>query len=77
MLWTTVIANALYTSVVQPTKCIELARRRVYYHVYVWGTTLALVLLPTITKSYGFAGFNCWIKSDEVGQFWRFMQVRV
>ena len=74
VLWTTVIAFALYTSIVQPTRAISLRKRVYFYHLYVWGVTAALVSLPTMTDSYGFAGFNCWIKSDEVGQFWRFMQ---
>ena len=74
VLWTTVIANVLHMSVLHPTMSIRLGRWKALYHAYVWLTTAALVALPMITDSYGFAGFNCWIKSDEVGQFWRFIQ---
>ncbi|MDP2438111.1 MAG: hypothetical protein Q8P67_20405 [archaeon] len=44
-----------------------------YFHFFTWTYVMLLSSLPLTTKSYGWAGFYCWIDSSYHGNFWRMM----
>lgn len=77
VLWTTVVASVLDTSIHRPGT-VNFARRMPRYHMAVWGVSVALTLAPATTSSYGPAGGGfCWIRDDHAGEFWRFIQLYI
>ena len=60
VLWTVVIAYTLYTVVVKQVNVSVLWP----FHLFVWGGSAFLMLLPTTTNSYGDSGPWCWIRAE-------------
>ncbi|KAK3272971.1 hypothetical protein CYMTET_18762 [Cymbomonas tetramitiformis] len=51
VLWTTVIAFVLHQTVVY--HWTDVPNLVIHFHVFVWGTSLILMILPAFTGSYG------------------------
>ncbi|KAJ7535202.1 hypothetical protein O6H91_12G022400 [Diphasiastrum complanatum] len=60
-LWTTTIAFTLHRTVVQHKADVE--EMGPLFHLYVWGTSLIMSVLPSIGNNYGLAGAWCWIQT--------------
>lgn len=79
-LWSVVIAYSLYTVVVLQQRIQGSFKRNC--HVFVWGVSLMMTLVPFTTGSYGSAGMWCWIQAPagdtqqwahDAGTIWRIL----
>ncbi|KAG0566883.1 hypothetical protein M758_7G087700 [Ceratodon purpureus] len=71
-LWTTTIAFTLHRTVVKHKADVEGFGN--IFHVYVWGTSLVMTIIPLIGNDYGPAGAWCWVQSETTaGKYLRFM----
>ncbi|MCO5595017.1 hypothetical protein L7F22_049054 [Adiantum nelumboides] len=71
-LWTTTIAFTLHRTVVKHKTDVE--ELGPIFHLYVWGTSLILAIIPSIGNDYGQAGAWCWLQNETVaGKVVRFL----
>uniref|UniRef100_A0A0D6R682 G-protein coupled receptors family 2 profile 2 domain-containing protein n=1 Tax=Araucaria cunninghamii TaxID=56994 RepID=A0A0D6R682_ARACU len=70
-LWTTTIAFTLHRTVVRHKTDVE--ELGSIFHLYVWGTSLVMIIIPSIGDGYGQTGVWCWVqttaKAGKVLQF--------
>jgi len=71
ILWVSVISYCIKEVVISRNQYVEDAM--MYYHVFVWGSSFVISVLPFCTKSYGPAGGWCWIDDSAAGTAWRFI----
>lgn len=68
LFWATAIAKALHHVVEHQSPITQVWK----FHVFAWGLSFVLALLPLTTDSYGPAGAWCWIKrTGTVNTMWR------
>jgi len=60
-LWTTTIAFTLHRTVVRHKTDVE--ELGAIFHLYVWGTSLVMTIIPSIGDGYGQAGAWCLVKT--------------
>ncbi|KAF3336225.1 G-protein coupled receptor 1 [Carex littledalei] len=65
-LWTTTIAFTLHRTVVKHKTDVE--EFGSMFHLYVWGTSVAMFILRTIGSDYGKPGIGCWIQPVSNGK---------
>jgi hypothetical protein len=67
ILWTAVISRVIYFDTVLglPQEKILNSRKEVYYGFGCVFVPALVCILPLWTKSYGEAGFWCWIKANK------------
>ncbi|KAJ4814184.1 G-protein coupled receptor 1 [Rhynchospora pubera] len=65
-MWTTTIAFTLHRTVVKHKTDVE--EFGSIFHLYVWGTSLAMSILRTIGSDYGRPGIGCWIQPASTGK---------
>ncbi|CAM6038639.1 unnamed protein product [Sphagnum compactum] len=71
-LWTTTIAFTLHRTVVKHK--VDVEGFGLYFHGYVWGTSLIMTVIPLIGNDYGPAGAWCWVRTETTaGKVLRFM----
>ncbi|XP_024384343.1 G-protein coupled receptor 1 isoform X1 [Physcomitrium patens] len=71
-LWTTTISFTLHRAAVKHKTDGE--GFGAIFHVYVWGTSLMMTIIPLIGNDYGPAGAWCWVQSETAaGKVLRFM----
>ncbi|KAH7296518.1 hypothetical protein KP509_26G026500 [Ceratopteris richardii] len=71
-LWTTTIAFTLHRTVVKHKTDVE--ELGPIFHLYVWGISLILAIIPSIGNDYGQAGAWCWVQNETVaGKVVRFI----
>ena len=78
ILWTTMIAYCLYSTVIQRRPVDETRRKEKKMYLFCWGFPMVVTLLPLTTSSYGQTGGWCWIKGGEgnaTGNAWRVLQL--
>eukprot|EP00249_Psilotum_nudum_P023414 c28863_g2_i1 orf=473-1414(+) len=61
-LWTTTIAFTLHRTVVRHKTDVE--ELESIFHLYVWGSSLIMTVIPSIGNDYGQAGAWCWVQSS-------------
>lgn len=72
ILWTTTIAFTLHRTVVKHKTDVE--ELGPLFHLYVWGTSLILAIIPSIGNDYGQAGAWCWVQNEtNAGKVVRFL----
>jgi len=64
VLWTSVIAWSIYSATVLNAK--NLRDKNMRFLLVGYGVSLALSIIPFITKQYGRAGLYCWIEDQEI-----------
>ncbi|KAH9320705.1 hypothetical protein KI387_015344, partial [Taxus chinensis] len=65
-LWTTTIAFTLHRTVVRHKTDIE--ELGAIFHLYVWGTSLVMTIIPSIGDGYGQTGVWCWVQTARAGK---------
>ncbi|CAA6664644.1 unnamed protein product [Spirodela intermedia] len=65
-LWTTTIAFTLHRTVVRHKTDVEDLGS--LFHLYVWGTSLALTVVRSIGNDYGRLGTWCWTETARTGK---------
>ncbi|KAJ3695783.1 hypothetical protein LUZ60_001160 [Juncus effusus] len=65
-LWTTTIAFTLHRTVVKHKTDVE--EFGSLFHLYVWGTSLAMTILRTIAADNGKPGVGCWVQPAGTGK---------
>lgn len=70
-LWTTTIAFTLHRTVVKHKSDIE--EFGSVFHLYVWGTSLAMTVMRSIGSDSGKLGTWCWTETEHTGQVAHFM----
>ena len=75
VLWTAVIAFTLNEMV--RGRAVGIHKKERSMHIFAWGIPAILTILPVTTASYGPVGHVCWLKGDQSGTAWRFLQFYV
>ncbi|XP_077236375.1 G-protein coupled receptor 1-like [Tasmannia lanceolata] len=70
-LWTTTIAFTLHRTVVRHKTDVE--DLGPMFHLYVWGTSLAMTVMRSIGNDYGSLGAWCWTQNGRTGQVVHFV----
>ncbi|XP_057851164.2 G-protein coupled receptor 1 [Cryptomeria japonica] len=70
-LWTTTIAFTLHRTVVRHKTDVE--ELGAIFHLYVWGTSLVMIIIPSIGDGYGQTGLWCWIQTTRAGKVLQFI----
>eukprot|EP00270_Netrium_digitus_P019582 TRINITY_DN7753_c0_g1_i4.p1 TRINITY_DN7753_c0_g1~~TRINITY_DN7753_c0_g1_i4.p1 ORF type:complete len:303 (-),score=44.91 TRINITY_DN7753_c0_g1_i4:53-961(-) len=71
-LWTTTIAFTLHRTVVRHKADVQ--ELGPYFHAYVWGTAVAMSVIPMLGTDYGPAGAWCWVQNETMaGKVLRFL----
>eukprot|EP00245_Coleochaete_scutata_P003058 TRINITY_DN1436_c0_g2_i1.p1 TRINITY_DN1436_c0_g2~~TRINITY_DN1436_c0_g2_i1.p1 ORF type:complete len:317 (+),score=43.52 TRINITY_DN1436_c0_g2_i1:235-1185(+) len=71
-LWTTTIAFTLYRTVVKHKADVE--GLHLPFHLYVWGTSFVMTVIPMLANDYGPAGAWCWVQNETLsGKLLRFV----
>ncbi|XP_058108624.1 G-protein coupled receptor 1 isoform X1 [Magnolia sinica] len=65
-LWTTTIAFTLHRTVVRHKTDVE--DLGPVFHLYVWGTSLAMTVIRSIGNDYGSLGAWCWLQTGRTGK---------
>lgn len=70
-LWTTTIAFTLHRTVVRHKTDVE--DLGPVFHLYVWGTSLAMTVIRSIGNDYGRLGAWCWPQTGQTGKVTHFI----
>ncbi|XP_077230611.1 G-protein coupled receptor 1-like isoform X3 [Tasmannia lanceolata] len=70
-LWTTTIAFTLHRTVVRHKTDVE--DLGPMFHLYVWGTSLAMTVMRLIGSDYGRLGAWCWTQTGRTGEVAHFV----
>lgn len=70
-LWTTTIAFTLHRTVVKHKTDVEDFGS--VFHLYVWGTSLAMTVIRSIGSDYGQLGAWCWTENARTGKVTHFI----
>ncbi|EFJ23056.1 hypothetical protein SELMODRAFT_175383 [Selaginella moellendorffii] len=73
-LWTTAIAFTLHRTVVRHKTDVE--ELGPIFHLYVWGASLIMTVLPSVGTDYGEVGAWCWVQT-KAGEVLRFISFYV
>eukprot|EP00271_Cylindrocystis_brebissonii_P006505 TRINITY_DN19282_c0_g1_i1.p1 TRINITY_DN19282_c0_g1~~TRINITY_DN19282_c0_g1_i1.p1 ORF type:complete len:328 (-),score=66.66 TRINITY_DN19282_c0_g1_i1:751-1734(-) len=71
-LWTTTIAFTLHRTVVQHKTDVDKLGK--WFHLYAWGTSLVMTIIPSVAQDFGPAGAWCWVQNETLaGKVLRFV----